>query len=52
MPQEPDFKTELPSEESIEEGRKSSLILGLVIGGVVVGVGIICYLLFGKYLVF
>ncbi len=50
MPGEPEFNSDLPSEETIEEGRRSSLVLGLIIGGVVVGVGIIAYLLFGKYL--
>lgn len=52
MPGEPEFKPDLPSEETIEEGRRSSLVLGLIIGGVVVGVGILAYLLFGKYLTF
>ncbi len=51
MPGEPEFKPDLPSEETIEEGRRSSLVLGLIIGGVVVGVGILAYLIFGKYLV-
>ncbi|MBO7675274.1 MAG: hypothetical protein J6S63_09750 [Atopobiaceae bacterium] len=50
MPGEPEFNSDLPSEETIEEGRRSSLVLGLIIGGVVVGGGIIAYLLFGKYL--
>lgn len=52
MPGEPEFKQELPSDEVIEQGRRSSVMLGLIIGGVVVGVGIIAYLLFGKYLSF
>jgi len=52
MAQEPEFKPELPSEEEIEEGRKSSLFLGLIIGGAVIGVGVVAYLLFGKYLTF
>lgn len=52
MPGEPEFKPELPSEEEIEEGRRGSLFLGLIIGAIVVGVGIIAYLIFGKYLVF
>ncbi len=52
MPGEPEFNPELPSEDAIEEGRRSSLVLGLIVGGVVVGVGIIAYLLFGKYLTF
>ncbi|MDO4806761.1 MAG: hypothetical protein Q4A07_05880 [Coriobacteriales bacterium] len=52
MPGEPEFNPELPSEEVIEEGRRSSVMLGLIIGGVVVGVGIVAYLLFGKYLGF
>lgn len=52
MPEEPEFSSELPSEETIEEGRRSSLILGLIIGGAVIAVGVIAYLLFGKYLVF
>ena len=47
-----DYNDELPSEETIEEGRKSSLVLGLIIGGVIVGIGILGYLLFGKYLTF
>lgn len=52
MPGEPEFKTDLPSEEVIEEGRRSSLVLGLIIGGLVIGIGVIAYLVFGKYLVF
>lgn len=52
IPGEPEFKSELPSEETIEEGRRSSLVLGLIIGGIVVGVGILAYVLFGKYLTF
>lgn len=52
MPGEPEFSPELPSEKQIEEGRRSSLFIGLIIGAVVVGVGIIAYLIFGKYLVF
>ena len=52
MPGEPEFKPDLPSDETIEEGRRSSLVLGLIIGGVVVAVGVIAYLLFGKYLTF
>lgn len=52
MSQEPDFKTELPSEEEIEEGRKSSLFLGLLIGVLVIAVGVVAYLLFGKYIPF
>lgn len=51
MSEDSGFKSELPSEEEIEEGRRSSLFLGLIIGGAVVAVGIIAYLLFGKYLV-
>ncbi len=52
MATEPDFKSELPTDEEIEEGRRSSLVLGLIIGGAVVAVGVIAYLLFGKYLTF
>lgn len=52
MPGEPEFKPDLPSDEVIEEGRRSSVVLGLIIGGIVVGVGIVAYLLFGKYLTF
>ena len=52
MTQGSDYNDELPSEETIEEGRKSSLVLGLIIGGVIVGIGILGYLLFGKYLTF
>ena len=52
MTKEPDFNNELPTEEQIEEGRKSSLFVGLILGGVVVGVGVIAYLIFRKYLVF
>ena len=52
MPGEPEFKPELPTEEQIEEGRRGSLFLGLIIGAVVVAVGIVAYLIFGKYLVF
>ena len=52
MDKDSGYSSELPSEEEIEEGRKSSLIVGLIIGGMVVAVGIIAYLLFGKYLVF
>ncbi len=44
---EPEFKDELPSEENIEEGRRNSLMLGIITGGIVVAVGIIAYLLFG-----
>lgn len=51
MSDEPVYKDELPDEETIEEGRKSSLVLGLIIGAVVIGVGVLAYLLFGKYLV-
>lgn len=50
MSTEPDFK-DVPSEETIEEGRRSSVVLGLIIGGAVIAVGVIAYLLFGKYLV-
>lgn len=52
MPGEPEFNPELPSDEVIEEGRRSSLVLGLVIGVVVVAVGVVAYLIFGKYLTF
>ena len=52
MPGEPEFNSKLPTEEQIEEGRRGSMIIGLVIGGLVVVVGIICYLIFGKYLAF
>ncbi len=52
MPGEPEFNPDLPSEDAIEEGRKSSLVLGLVIGAIVVGIGIVACLLFGKYLTF
>lgn len=52
MPGEPEFNSKLPTEKQIEEGRRSSMILGLVIGGLVVVVGIVCYLIFGKYLTF
>lgn len=51
MPGEPEFNPELPSEDAIEEGRRSSLLIGLIIGGIVVAVGVIAYLLFGKYFV-
>ena len=52
MPGEPEFNPKLPTEEQIEEGRRSSMVIGLVIGGLVVVVGIVCYLIFGKYLGF
>ena len=52
MPGEPEFNPKLPTEKQIEEGRRSSMIIGLVIGGLVVAVGIVCYLIFGKYLTF
>ena len=52
MPGEPEFNSKLPTEEQIEEGRRGSMIIGLAIGGLVVLVGIICYLIFGKYLAF
>ena len=52
MPGEPEFNSNLPTEKQIEEGRRSSMIIGLVIGGLVVVVGIVCYLIFGKYLTF
>lgn len=52
MSKEPEYKSELPSEEVIEKGRRSSVVLGLIIGGVVVAVGVIAYLLFGKSLGF
>ena len=52
MPGEPEFKPDLPSEETIEEGRRSSVVLGLIIGGLVVAVGIVAYLIFGKFLTF
>lgn len=52
MPGEPEFNSKLPTEKQIEEGRRSSMILGLVIGGLVVVVGVVCYLIFGKYLTF
>ena len=46
------YSSKLPTEEEIEEGRRSSLLVGIIIGAVVVAVGIIAYLIFGKYLVF
>lgn len=52
MPGEPEFNPELPSDEEIEEGRRGSLLLGLIIGAIVVAVGVIAYLIFGKYLTF
>lgn len=52
MPGEPEFNPDLPSEDTIEEGRRSSLFLGLIIGGIVVAVGILAYLVFGKFLPF
>lgn len=51
MSDEPDFADKLPTADEIEEGRKGSLMLGILIGGAVVATGIIAYLLFGKYLV-
>lgn len=51
MSDKSEFSNDLPDEETIEEGRRSSLVLGLIIGGAVIGVGIIAYLMFGKYLV-
>ncbi len=52
MPGEPEFKSKLPTEEQIEEGRRSSMVIGLIIGALVVVLGIVCYLIFGKYLAF
>ena len=52
MPGEPEFKPDLPSEETIKEGRRSSVVLGLIIGGLVVAIGVIAYLIFGKFLTF
>jgi hypothetical protein len=52
MPGEPEFRPDLLSEETIEEGRRSSVVLGLIIGGLVVGVGIIAYMVFSKFLTF
>ncbi len=52
MSRDSEYSSELPSEEQIEEGRKGALFIGLVIGGVVVVVGIVAYLLFGKYFTF
>ena len=46
MPGEPEFRPDLPS------GRRSSVVLGLIIGGLVVGVGIIAYMVFSKFLTF
>ena len=48
MANEPEFNSELPSEETIEEGRKSSLIVGLIIGAAIVAVGLIAWLIFGS----
>lgn len=47
MGTEPEFLSELPSEEEIEEGRKSSLIVGLLIGAAIVAAGLILFFLFG-----
>ena len=52
MPGEPEFRPDLPSEKTIEEGRRSSVVLALIIGGLVVGVGIIAYLVLNKFLPF
>lgn len=52
MSKDPDFQDELPSEENIEEGRRNSLVLGIVMGAVVVAVGIIAYLIFGRTFTF
>ncbi|MBR3158738.1 MAG: hypothetical protein IKG18_04850 [Atopobiaceae bacterium] len=52
MSKDSGYSSNLPTEEEIEEGRRSSLFVGLIIGGIVVAVGIVCYLLFGKYLTF
>ena len=48
MSKEPDFSSELPTEEEIEEGRKNSLIIGIVIGAIVVGLGFLAYFVFGR----
>lgn len=52
MSEEPEFSSKLPTEEQIEEGRKGSLFIGLIIGAIVVVIGIVAYLIFGKYLTF
>lgn len=52
MADDPEYSSQLPTEKEIEEGRRSSLVVGLIIGGIVVALGIIAYLIFGKYLVF
>lgn len=52
MSKDSDFSTELPSDEQLHEGRKSALFIGLVVGGIVVAVGVIAYLVFGKFLPF
>ena len=51
MSKDSEYSSKLPSEEEIEEGRRGSLMLGIIVGAVVIGVGIIAYLIFGKYLV-
>ena len=48
MSDEPEFSSKLPTEEEIEEGRKSSLIIGIIIGAIVVGVGFLLYFFFGR----
>lgn len=52
MDDDSEFSSKIPSEETIEEGRRGSLMVGLIVGGIVVAIGIIAYLIFGKYLVF
>lgn len=52
MPNDYEFKSELPTQEEIEAGRRHSLFLGLIVGGIVVAVGIVAYLLFAKYVTF
>ena len=45
---EPEFSSELPTEEEIHEGRKTSLIIGIVVGALVVALGVVFYFMFGR----
>ncbi len=51
MSKDSEYSSKLPTEEEIEEGRRSSLFVGVIIGALVIAVGIVAYLLFGKYFV-
>jgi hypothetical protein len=52
MAQKSEFNEKLPDQETIEDGRKGSLYLGLAIGAGIVLFGFILYAIFGKYIAF